>query len=110
MDVVTGLHVLNGVGGKPVLARRYRERSQALLADGYRVASLTSWVQALGACLPVLFLALVTWIAARMAADGAITVGDLVAVYGYVAALLAPVTFFVEGADDLPADSSPRDG
>ncbi|MEU9615538.1 ABC transporter ATP-binding protein [Streptomyces sp. NPDC048209] len=102
VDVVTGLHVLNGVGGKPVLARRYRERSQALLADGYRVASLTSWVQALGACLPVLFLALVTWIAARMAADGAITVGDLVAVYGYVAALLAPVTFFVEGADDLP--------
>jgi ABC-type multidrug transport system fused ATPase/permease subunit len=102
VDVVTGLSVLNGTGGKPVFARRYRERSRALLVDGYRVAALTSWVQSLGACLPVLFLALVTWIAARMAASGSITVGELVAVYGYVAALLAPVTFFVEGADDLP--------
>lgn len=45
-----------------------------------------------------------------MAAEGTITVGDLVAVYGYVAALLAPVTFFIEGADDLPAGSSPRGG
>ncbi|WP_406412165.1 ABC transporter ATP-binding protein/permease [Streptomyces halstedii] len=102
VDMVTGLSVLNGIGGKPLFARRYRERSQALLADGYRVASLTSWVQSLGACLPVIFLALVTWIAARMAASGTITVGELVAVYGYVAALLAPVTFFIEGADDLP--------
>ncbi|MFD9288925.1 ABC transporter ATP-binding protein [Streptomyces sp. NPDC060030] len=102
VDVVTGLNVLNGIGGKPMFIRRYRERSTALVSDGYRVASLTSWVQALGTCLPILFLALVTWIAARMAADGAITVGDLVAVYGYVAALLAPVTFFIEGADDLP--------
>jgi ABC-type multidrug transport system fused ATPase/permease subunit len=102
VDMATGLSVLNGIGGKPMFARRYRERSRALLADGYRVASLTSWVQSLGACLPVLFLALVTWISARMAAAGTITVGELVAVYGYVAALLAPVTFFIEGADDLP--------
>ncbi|GAA2919472.1 MULTISPECIES: ABC transporter ATP-binding protein [Streptomycetaceae] len=102
VDLVTGLSVLNGIGGKPMFARRYRERSQALLTDGYRVASLTSWVQSLGACLPVIFLALVTWISARMAATGAITVGELVAVYGYVAALLVPVTAFIEGADDLP--------
>ncbi|MFE3249130.1 ABC transporter transmembrane domain-containing protein [Streptomyces sp. NPDC059209] len=102
VDMVTGLNVLNGVGGKPMFARRYRERSQALLADGYRVASLTSWVQSLGACLPVVFLALVTWISARMAATGTITVGELVAVYGYVAALLVPVTLLIEGADDLP--------
>ncbi len=101
-DMVTGLGVLNGMGGKPLFARRYRERSQALVPLGYRVASLTSWVQALGACLPLLFLALVTWLGARMAAEGSITVGELVAVYGYVAALLVPVSFFIEGADDLP--------
>ncbi|MFE2294650.1 ABC transporter transmembrane domain-containing protein [Streptomyces sp. NPDC059452] len=101
-DMVAGLSVLNGIGGKPMFARRYRERSQALVPLGYRVASLTSWVQALAACLPVIFLAVVTWIGARMAASGSITVGELVAVYGYVAALLAPVSFFIEGADDLP--------
>ncbi|MFF2613250.1 ABC transporter transmembrane domain-containing protein [Kitasatospora sp. NPDC058046] len=101
-DLVAGLGVLNGIGGKPMFAGRYRQRSRALVPLGYRVASLTSWVQAVGACLPVVFLAVVTWLGARMAAAGDITVGELVAVYGYVAALLAPVSFFVEGADDLP--------
>ncbi|MET8540993.1 ABC transporter ATP-binding protein [Kitasatospora sp. NPDC004799] len=101
-DLVAGLGVLNGIGGKPMFARRYRQRSRDLVPLGYRVASLTSWVQALGACLPVVFLAVVTWLSARMAAAGDITVGELVAVYGYVAALLVPVSAFVEGADDLP--------
>ncbi|MFJ1935533.1 MULTISPECIES: ABC transporter transmembrane domain-containing protein [unclassified Kitasatospora] len=101
-DLVAGLGVLNGIGGKPMFARRYRERSQALVPLGYRVASFTSWVQALGACLPVVFLAVVTWLSARMAAAGSITVGELVSVYGYVAALLVPVSAFIEGADDLP--------
>ncbi|WP_031096878.1 ATP-binding cassette domain-containing protein, partial [Streptomyces sp. NRRL S-15] len=94
--------VLNGIGGKRMFAGRYRERSQALVPLGYRVAAITSWVQALTACLPMVFLAVVTWISARMAASGAITVGELVAVYGYVAALLGPVSFLIEGADDLP--------
>lgn len=101
-DMVAGLSVLNGIGGKPMFAGRYRERSQALIPLGYRVATMTSWVQALTSCLPLVFLAVVTWISARMAAAGSITVGELVAVYGYVAALLAPVSFFIEGADDLP--------
>ncbi|MEU3822747.1 ABC transporter ATP-binding protein [Streptomyces sp. NPDC030392] len=101
-DIVSGLAVLSGIGGKAAFGARYRERSRALLADGYRVASFTSWVQAIGAGLPVVFLAAVTWISARMAAAGTITVGEMVAVYGYVAALMAPVAFFVEGADDLP--------
>ncbi|MER5950174.1 ABC transporter ATP-binding protein [Streptomyces sp. NPDC001904] len=101
-DMVSGLSVLNGIGGKPMFAKRYRERSQALVPIGYRVAGITSWVQALTACLPVVFLAVVTWISARMAASGIITVGELVAVYGYVSALLVPVSSFIEGADDLP--------
>lgn len=82
-------------------AERYRRDSQALQAQGYRVAAVTSWIGALGAGLPMLFLAVVTWLAARMAAQGAITVGELVAVYGYVAVLVVPVSFFVEGGSDL---------
>ncbi|MER6784382.1 ABC transporter ATP-binding protein [Streptomyces sp. NPDC000658] len=101
-DIVSGLGVLCGIGGKAAFGKRYRQRSQALLTDGYRVASFTSWVQAIGAGLPVIFLAVVTWISARMAASSTITVGEMVAVYGYVAALLVPVSFFIEGADDLP--------
>lgn len=102
VDIVSGLSVLSGVGGKPIFARRYRRQSREVTAEGYRVATFTSWVQAIGAGLPVIFLAVVTWIAARMAAAGAISVGEMVAVYGYVAALLVPISFFIEGADDLP--------
>ncbi|MFD9208276.1 ABC transporter transmembrane domain-containing protein [Streptomyces sioyaensis] len=100
-DLVGGLRVLGGLGGKEVFAARYRDASQALRAEGYRVGAVTSWVQALGVGLPTLFLAAVTWPAARMAAQGEITVGELVAVYGYAAALVVPVSFFIEGGYDL---------
>ncbi|MFE0377921.1 ABC transporter transmembrane domain-containing protein [Streptomyces inhibens] len=100
-DLVGGLRVLGGLGGKEVFADRYRRESQALRSEGYRVGSVTSWIQALGVGLPTLFLAAVTWLAARMAAQGTITVGELVAVYGYAAALVVPVSFFIEGGYDL---------
>ncbi|MFH9250734.1 ABC transporter transmembrane domain-containing protein [Streptomyces lydicus] len=100
-DLVGGLRVLAGLGGKEVFADRYRRESQALCREGYRVGAATSWIQALGVGLPTLFLAAVTWLAARMAAQGQLTVGELVAVYGYTAALVVPVSFFIEGGYDL---------
>ncbi|MEV5675186.1 ABC transporter ATP-binding protein [Streptomyces sp. NPDC052179] len=100
-DIVGGLRVLNGIGGKEVYAERYRRGSRALRAEGYRVGSVTSWVQALGVGLPSLFLGVVTWLAARMAAQGEISVGELVAVYGYTAVLAVPVAFFIEGGYGL---------
>ena len=49
--------------------------------------------------IPGLFLAAVVWLAARMAADGRRSrVGELVAVYGYVATLIVPVWFLLEGS------------
>jgi ABC-type multidrug transport system fused ATPase/permease subunit len=101
VDVVDGLRVLNGLGGKDAQARRYREESQALRAEGYRVGAVTSWIQALGPGLPAIFLAVVTWLAARMAATGEISIGELVAVYGYTAVLVIPVAFFIEGGADV---------
>ncbi|WP_406479945.1 ABC transporter ATP-binding protein [Streptomyces platensis] len=100
-DLVGGLRVLNGLGGKEVFADRHRREARELRDEGYRVGAVTSWVQALGVGLPTLFLAAVTWLAARMAAQGTITVGELVAVYGYAAALVVPVSFFIEGGYDL---------
>lgn len=100
-DMAKGLRVLNGIGGKEVYAERYRHGSRALRAQGYRVGAVTSWIQALGVGLPTLFLGAVTWLAARMAAQGTITVGELIAVYGYTAVLVVPVSFFIEGGYDL---------
>ncbi|MEV6836452.1 ABC transporter ATP-binding protein [Streptomyces sp. NPDC051133] len=100
-DLAGGLRVLNGLGGKGLFADAFREDSQRLRAQGYRVGAVASWVQALGVGLPTLFLAVVTWLAARLAAQGDITVGQLVSVYGYAAVLIGPVAFFVQTAYDL---------
>ncbi|MGP3920768.1 ABC transporter ATP-binding protein [Nonomuraea sp. 10N515B] len=101
VDIAGGLRVLNGLGGKEVYAERYRRGSQDLQAEGYRVGAVTSWIQALGVGLPTLFIGAVTWLAARMAVQGDLTVGELVAVYGYTAVLVVPVSFFIEGGYDL---------
>ncbi|MFE3772934.1 ABC transporter transmembrane domain-containing protein [Streptomyces sp. NPDC059122] len=100
-DLAGGLRVLNGLGGKEVFAQRYGQEARGLRDEGYRVGAVTSWVQALGVGLPTLFVAAVTWLAARMAAQGTLTVGQLVAVYGYAAALVVPVSFFIEAGYDF---------
>ncbi|WP_052849531.1 ABC transporter transmembrane domain-containing protein [Streptomyces avicenniae] len=101
VDLVGGLRVLGGLGGRELVADRYRDASRRLRDEGYRVGAVTSWIQALAVGLPTVFLAGVTWLAAREAATDAITTGDLVAVYGYAAVLVVPVSFFIEGSQDL---------
>ncbi|WP_436497907.1 ABC transporter ATP-binding protein [Actinokineospora sp. HUAS TT18] len=98
-DIVAGLRVLCGIGGKATFAGNYRLRSRALIQEGYRVGRVASWTTAAGAFLPMLFLAAVVWISARMAAAGTITVGEMAAVYGYVAVLVVPVSFLIDDTD-----------
>ncbi|MFD0967617.1 ABC transporter transmembrane domain-containing protein [Plantactinospora endophytica] len=97
-DIVAGLRVLAGVGGRDLFASRYAARSQELRAEGYRVGAVGSWIEALTAAIPASFLAAVVWLAARMAVEGDITIGQLVAVYGYVAVLVVPVWFLLEAS------------
>jgi ABC-type multidrug transport system fused ATPase/permease subunit len=101
VDLLSGLRILNGLGGKAACAARYERGSRALAETGYRVGAAASWVGALATGLPTLFLAVVTWVAARMAAVGSISIGDLVAVYGYVAVLVIPLAALIEGGADI---------
>jgi ABC-type multidrug transport system fused ATPase/permease subunit len=96
-DIVAGLRVLAGVGGRGLFGHRYAAQSRELLTEGYRVGAVASWIEALTLVIPGLFLAAVVWLAARMAAGGDITIGQMVAVYGYVAILIVPVWFLLEG-------------
>ncbi|MFC4146208.1 ABC transporter ATP-binding protein [Micromonospora mangrovi] len=100
-DIVSGLRVLRGVGGEPVLSGRYREQSQALRAGGLRVARVESLLQAAQILLPGVFLVLVTWLGARFALRGEISAGQLVAFYGYTAFLVSPLRNLTEAADKL---------
>ncbi len=101
VDIIGGLTVLNGLGGKEIYASRFRQESQELQQQGYQVGRVTCLIQAAGLGLPTLFLAVVVWLAARLAVEGTITVGELVAVYGYAAVLVVPVSSFIEGAVDI---------
>lgn len=95
VDVVGGLRILNGLGGKETYLGRYEQQSARLREQGYRVGGPSSWISALGEGLPVVFLAVVIWLAARLAAAGELTVGELVAVYGYTAMLGIPVNVLI---------------
>jgi ABC-type bacteriocin/lantibiotic exporter with double-glycine peptidase domain len=95
VDVVGGLRILNGLGGKQAHLARYRRESAALREEGYRVGAAASWIGALGEGLPGVFLAVVIWLAARLAAKGEITAGELIAVYGYTAMLVIPVNVLI---------------
>ncbi|WP_328447971.1 ABC transporter ATP-binding protein/permease [Streptomyces sp. NBC_00386] len=100
-DLAGGLRVLNGLGGKGLFADAFRRDARKLREQGYRVGAVTSWIQALGVGLPSVLLAAVTWLAARLAAQGDITIGQLVSVYGYVAVLVLPVYFFIDCGYEL---------
>ncbi|SCL13167.1 ABC-type multidrug transport system, ATPase and permease component [Micromonospora rhizosphaerae] len=100
-DIVSGLRVVRGVGGEPVLSARYRAQSQALRTDGVRVARVESLLEAAQVLLPGAFLVLVTWLGARFALRGEISAGQLVAFYGYTAFLVNPLRNLTEAADKL---------
>ncbi|MEU4239416.1 ABC transporter ATP-binding protein [Actinoplanes sp. NPDC026619] len=100
-DLVGGLRVLRGVGGEAVIAERYRAQSQALRAAGVRTAGVESLLEAAQVLLPGIFLVLVTWLGARFALRGHITVGQLVSFYAYAAFLVAPLRQLTEALDKL---------
>ncbi|WP_404816378.1 ABC transporter transmembrane domain-containing protein [Streptomyces thermolineatus] len=97
-DTVAGLRVLRGIGGEELFLARYRSASQAVRAAAVRSARMWSLISALQVVLPGLFLVAVVWFGARLALQGRITVGELVACYGAVSFLLMPLRIFEETA------------
>ena len=100
-DIVSGLRVLRGIGGEQVFLDRYRVQSQTTRRAGVQVARLQSVVDALQVFLPGVFVVLVVWIGARYAVQGQISVGELVAFYGYAAFLMIPLRTATEYANKL---------
>jgi ABC-type multidrug transport system fused ATPase/permease subunit len=97
-DIVGGLRVLRGIGGEDVFHDRYARDSQRVRMAGVRVAKMQSLLDALQVLLPGLFVVAVVWLGARFAVQGPISVGDLVAFYGYAAFLMMPLRTATEFA------------
>lgn len=97
-DIVSGLRILRGVGGERQFNVRFRAASQRVRGAGVEVARSESWLAGAEALLPGLVLVTVTWLGARLAAAGTISVGELVAFYGASAFLVIPVSVATETA------------
>jgi ABC-type multidrug transport system fused ATPase/permease subunit len=100
-DTVAGLRVLRGIGGEQTFVDRYRHRSQAVRASGVRVAGVQATLDAAQVLLPGIFVVLVTWLGARLAVTGAISVGDLVTFYGLSAFLVTPLRTATEAVEKM---------
>ncbi|MFJ5231989.1 ABC transporter transmembrane domain-containing protein [Kitasatospora sp. NPDC088391] len=97
-DTVAGLRVLRGIGGEELFLRRYRAASQQVRAAAVRTARTWAVMQAQEVLLPGLFVIGVTWYGARLALDGSLGIGELIAVYGAAAFLAAPLRVLGEAA------------
>lgn len=90
-DIVSGLRVLRGIGGEKQFTERFAETSQRVRKAGVNAARVDSWLSGIEVLLPGLVTILVMWLGARLALDGTISVGELVAFYGVSAFLVIPV-------------------
>jgi ABC-type multidrug transport system fused ATPase/permease subunit len=97
-DIVSGLRVLRGIGGEQQFTDRFAEISQRVRKAGVSAARIDSWLSGIEVLLPGLVTILVTWLGARLALSGEITVGELVAFYGVSAFLVFPVGIATEAA------------
>ena len=98
-DTVSGLRVLRGIGGEQHFIQRFRQRSQSVRASAVRTARIRALLDALQVALPGLFVVIVTFLGARLALDGQLNVGELVAFYGLTAFLVMPLQTVTEMAD-----------
>ncbi|MET8294990.1 ABC transporter ATP-binding protein [Streptomyces sp. NPDC005180] len=83
VDIIDGLRVLRGFGGEKTYGRRYREGSQAVRAEGVRVAATVADMAFLRVLLPGALLVAIVWLGAHQVSTGRLEPGLLVAFYGY---------------------------
>ena len=100
-DTIAGLRVLRGMGGERAFFDRYAAQSQIVRRRGVETGRVVSVIDAQQVLLPGIFVVLLTWLGARLAVTGDISVGDLVAFYGWAAFLVLPLRTFTEAADKV---------
>ena len=98
-DTIAGLRVLRGMGGERAFLDRYVAQSQRVRAAGVGAGRVVSVIDAQQVLLPGIFIVVLTWLGARLAVAGHITVGELIAFYGWAAFLVLPLRTFTEAAD-----------
>ncbi|QGK71782.1 ATP-binding cassette domain-containing protein [Allosaccharopolyspora coralli] len=100
-DIATGLRILRGIGGEHRFHARFTASSRRAREAGIAAGRVEAWLAASEILLPGLVTVAVTWLGARLALAGTITVGELIAFYGISAFLVIPVRTATEALDAL---------
>ncbi|MEU4327514.1 ABC transporter ATP-binding protein [Nonomuraea dietziae] len=100
-DLIAGLRVLKGIGAENAAVARYRRTSRDALAATLRAARAQAWHDGGMLVLTGLFIAVVALVGGRLAAQGDITVGQLVAAVGLAQFLLSPLSILAWANGEL---------
>ncbi|WP_239118026.1 ABC transporter transmembrane domain-containing protein, partial [Sphaerisporangium melleum] len=100
-DLVTGLRVLKGLGAEPAAVARYRRTSRDSLVATLRAARAEAAQNGVVLALTGCFIALVALTGGRLAAEGRISLGELVSALGLALFLLGPLEVFAWVNADL---------
>ncbi|MHA6625991.1 ABC transporter ATP-binding protein [Pseudonocardia sichuanensis] len=95
-DVVSGLRVIKGIGAERAAAQTYRRASRAALAARLHAARLEGGYLGATNVITGLFLVVVAWVGGRLALEGAISIGELVAGVGLAQFLIGPLERLTE--------------
>lgn len=90
-DLVTGLRVLKGIGAEAAAGETYRRASRSALAARLAAVRFEGGYTAATGVLTGVFLVVVAWVGGRLALDGAISIGELVAGVGLAQFLIGPL-------------------
>jgi putative ABC transport system ATP-binding protein len=93
-DLVAGVRVLKGIGAEPAAVRRYRALSRDALGATLRATGAQARYQGAVLAANGLFLALVALFGGRLAAEGSLSIGGLVAAVGLAQFLVGPLQAF----------------
>jgi putative ABC transport system ATP-binding protein len=90
-DLASGLRILKGIGAERAGAERYRRSSRRALDAAIRAGVAQNLLLGANILISGAFLALVAYVGGRLALDGTISIGELVAAVGLTQFLVGPL-------------------
>ncbi|GAA4701818.1 ABC transporter ATP-binding protein [Pseudonocardia yuanmonensis] len=90
-DLIAGIRVLKGLRAEPAAVRRYTRASEDSLGATLRATRSQAWFSGTVLIVNGTFLALIALVGGRLAAEGAISLGGLVAAVGLAQFLVDPL-------------------
>jgi ATP-binding cassette, subfamily B, bacterial len=90
-ETVAGVRVVKGLGGGPALSARFRRQSDRVVSRALDVANVDAVFLPLLELLPLVAILAVLWFGSRLAVEGKVSIGTLVAFMTYVSMLVWPM-------------------